>query len=130
MTIERRGLRGLADWLREDVVAGFLLIAGAVVALVWANSPAGGAYEALRGFTFGPAGLHLELSVQAWASDALLAVFFFVVGNELKQELVHGELRNPRHAVLPIAAAPAGEVVPAATHRLADPRPRLPHACR
>ncbi|WP_017595642.1 Na+/H+ antiporter NhaA [Nocardiopsis potens] len=120
MTIERRGLRGLADWLREDVVAGFLLIAGAAVALVWANSPAGAGYEALRGFTFGPAALHLELSVQAWASDALLAVFFFVVGNELKQEFVHGELRNPRRAVLPIVAALAGMAVPAVIYTLVN----------
>ncbi|WP_026124300.1 Na+/H+ antiporter NhaA [Nocardiopsis baichengensis] len=113
MASQRRGLRGAADLLREDVVAGFLLIIGAVVALVWANSPAGGAYEAIRDFTFGPSGLHLELSVEAWASDALLAVFFFIVGNELKQEFVHGELRNPRRAVLPIVAALCGMVVPA-----------------
>ncbi|GAB3476275.1 Na+/H+ antiporter NhaA [Nocardiopsis coralliicola] len=120
MSIERRGLSGFADWLRDDVVAGFMLIGGAVVALVWANSPLSGGYEALRDFSFGPASLHLDLSVHAWAADALLAVFFFVVGNELKQEFVHGELRNPRRAMLPIVAALCGMVVPAAIYMLVN----------
>ncbi|GAA4934487.1 Na+/H+ antiporter NhaA [Streptomonospora halophila] len=109
-------LRGIADALREDVVSGFLLIAGAVVALVWANSPWGHSYEVIRTISFGPESLHLYLSVEEWAADGLLAVFFFVVGNELKQEFVHGELRNPRRAMLPIVAALCGMVVPAAIY--------------
>ncbi|QBI53139.1 Na+/H+ antiporter NhaA [Streptomonospora litoralis] len=112
----RRSLSGIADALREDVVSGFLLIAGAVVALLWANSPWNHSYEAIRAFTFGPESLHLHLSVEEWAADGLLAVFFFVVGNELKQEFVHGELRNPRRAMLPIVAALCGMVVPAAVY--------------
>ncbi|MFD0773506.1 Na+/H+ antiporter NhaA [Streptomonospora algeriensis] len=109
-------LRRIADALREDVVSGFLLIAGAVVALVWANSPWSHSYEAIRVFTLGPESLHLHLSVEQWAADGLLAIFFFVVGNELKQEFVHGELRNPRRAMLPIVAALCGMVVPAAVY--------------
>ncbi|GAA2001202.1 Na+/H+ antiporter NhaA [Nocardiopsis rhodophaea] len=105
--------RHIVDLLRSDVVSGFLLIAGAVVALLWANSPWRDGYEAVRTFTFGPEPLHLRLSVEAWASDALLAIFFFIVGNELKQEFIHGELRNPRRAMLPIVAAICGMVVPA-----------------
>ncbi|MDT0304095.1 Na+/H+ antiporter NhaA [Streptomonospora wellingtoniae] len=111
-------LRGIADALREDVVSGFLLIAGAVVALIWANSPWGHSYEVIRTITFGPESLHLHLSVEEWAADGLLAVFFFVVGNELKQEFVHGELRNPRRAMLPIVAALCGMVVPATIYAL------------
>ncbi|MFC7329820.1 Na+/H+ antiporter NhaA [Marinactinospora rubrisoli] len=107
------GRPALAEALRSDVVAGFLLIGGAVLALVWANSPLGGVYEAIRTFTFGPEALHLNLPVEAWAADCLLAVFFFIVGNELKQEFVHGELRNPRRAMLPIVAALCGMAVPA-----------------
>ncbi|MGX1727958.1 Na+/H+ antiporter NhaA [Streptomyces diastaticus] len=99
--------------LRRDAVGGSLLIGAAVLALVWANSPLADSYESLRSFTFGPAALHLDLSVEAWAADGLLAVFFFIVGNELKQELVHGELRDPRRAALPIAAALGGVAVPA-----------------
>ncbi|GAA3754167.1 NhaA family Na+:H+ antiporter [Spinactinospora alkalitolerans] len=108
-----RAPRALGELLREDAVGGFLLIAGAAIALIWANSPLGGAYEAMRTFSFGPESLHLNLSVEAWAADGLLAIFFFIVGNELKQEFVHGELRNPRRAMLPIIAAICGMVVPA-----------------
>ena len=92
---------------RSDVAGGVLLLAAAAVALVWANSPWASAYESLRSATF------WHLSVQEWASDGLLAVFFFIVGNELKQELVHGELRDPRRALLPIVAALGGVIVPA-----------------
>ncbi|MBB6170582.1 NhaA family Na+:H+ antiporter [Nocardiopsis mwathae] len=105
--------RRFVDLLRSDVVSGFLLIAGAVIALILANTGLHDAYEAVRAFTFGPKSLHLDLSVEQWASDGLLAVFFFVVGNELKREFVHGELRNPRRAMLPIVAAVCGMVVPA-----------------
>ncbi|MFE4055973.1 Na+/H+ antiporter NhaA [Streptomyces sp. NPDC059096] len=99
--------------LRSDAVSGSLLIGAALVALAWANSPLSHSYESLRSLTFGPAALHLNLSVETWAADGLLAVFFFIVGNELKQELVHGELRDPRRAALPIAAAIGGVAVPA-----------------
>lgn len=98
---------------RSEVLGGALLIGAALVALVWANSPWAGGYEALRSVSFGPAALHLHLSMQEWVVDGLLAVFFFLVGNELKQELVHGELRHPRQAALPIVAAIGGVVVPA-----------------
>ncbi|HWS32563.1 MAG TPA: Na+/H+ antiporter NhaA [Actinoplanes sp.] len=86
--------------LRSDAVGGSLLIGAAIVALIWANSPFAGDYEALRAATFGPAPLHLP--VEDWAADRLLAVFFFVVGNELKHDMTHGELRDPRRAALPI----------------------------
>ncbi|MFI9460539.1 Na+/H+ antiporter NhaA [Streptomyces xiamenensis] len=99
--------------VRQDAVSGSLLIGAALIALLWANSPLADSYESLRSFTFGPAALHLDLSVGDWAADGLLAVFFFIVGNELKQELVHGELRDPRRAALPIAAALGGVAVPA-----------------
>ncbi|TDD01035.1 Na+/H+ antiporter NhaA [Saccharopolyspora terrae] len=96
------------------MVGGFLLIGAALVAVLWANSPWSDAYESVRSFSFGPEALHLNLSVQAWAADGLLTLFFFIVGNELKQEFVHGELRHPRRALLPIVAALCGVVLPAA----------------
>jgi NhaA family Na+:H+ antiporter len=111
---ERPGpISRLADTLRSDSVGGFLLIGAAILAIIWINSPFGGAYENLRAITFGPESLHLNLSLETWAADGLLAIFFFVVGNELKQEFVHGELRNPRRAMLPIVAAICGMIVPA-----------------
>lgn len=104
----------LARYLRTETVGGTVLLAAAAVALVWANSPWGDAYRALRDTTLGPARLHLDLTVAQWATDALLAVFFFVVGLELKRELVVGELSTRRQALLPVVAALGGMVVPAA----------------
>ncbi|GAB3820916.1 Na+/H+ antiporter NhaA [Tessaracoccus terricola] len=105
--------RGIHATARSDVFGGVLLLAAAVGALVLANSPAADWYTAVRDFRVGPAGLHLDLSIGTWAADGLLAIFFFVVGLELKEEFVDGKLRDPRKAALPIAAAVGGVVVPA-----------------
>ncbi len=105
--------RRIADILRKETVGGALLLAAAAVALVWANSPWGAAYESLRDTRVGPASLHLDLTLGTWAADGLLAVFFFVAGLELKREFVAGDLREPRRAALPIAAAVGGMAVPA-----------------
>nr|WP_221634418.1 Na+/H+ antiporter NhaA [Nocardioides luti] len=99
--------------MRAETTGGLLLIAGAVAALVWANTPWSGAYADLRDATVGPASLHLDLSLGTWAADGLLAIFFFVAGLELKREFVAGDLRDPRRAALPVAAAVGGMVVPA-----------------
>ncbi|SNR83597.1 sodium/proton antiporter, NhaA family [Geodermatophilus saharensis] len=103
----------IADVLRKETVGGVLLLVGTVVALVWANSPWAGSYEALRDTRVGPASLHLDLTLGTWAADGLLAVFFFVAGLELKREFVAGDLRDPRRAALPVAAAVGGMAVPA-----------------
>ena len=79
----------VANALRTETVGGVLLLAAAVTALIWANVPAlHDSYESVSHFHFGPAALGLHLSVQHWAADGLLAVFFFVAGIELKRELV------------------------------------------
>ncbi|RII95373.1 Na+/H+ antiporter NhaA [Clavibacter michiganensis] len=103
----------LSRFLSRDTTGGILLLIATVLALVIANSPAGDLYERVRGFTFGPEALHLNLSVGAWAADGLLAIFFFGVGLELKQEFVAGSLRDPRVAALPVAAAVGGVALPA-----------------
>jgi Na+:H+ antiporter, NhaA family len=103
----------IAELLRAETVGGVLLIVGAAVALVWANSPWSDQYAALRDTRIGPADLHLDLTLGSWAADGLLAVFFFVAGLELKREFVAGDLRDPRRAALPVAAAVGGMVVPA-----------------
>src|SRR5690606_15384549 len=90
-----------------------LLIVAALVALVVANSPLAEGYHALAGTRVGPAALHLDLTVAAWAADGLLAIFFFVVGLELKHEIVAGSLRSPAKAAVPVAAAIGGMAVPA-----------------
>jgi NhaA family Na+:H+ antiporter len=104
----------IGDVLPRETVGGALLLAATVLAMVWANSPWASAYEAIRDERFGPASLHLDLTVGQWAADGLLAIFFFVAGLELKREFVAGDLRDPRQAALPVAAAVGGMVVPAA----------------
>ena len=103
-----------AEVLRTETVGGLLLIVAAVAALVWANSPWAAGYDALRDTRVGPEAWHLHLSLGTWAADGLLAIFFFVAGLELKREFVAGDLREPRRAALPVAAAVGGMVVPAA----------------
>jgi NhaA family Na+:H+ antiporter len=102
-----------AEILRKETVGGVLLLLAATFALVWANSPWSATYHEVASFSFGVESLHLNLSVAGWAADGLLAIFFFVVGLELKREFVAGDLRDPARAALPIAAAVGGMVVPA-----------------
>jgi NhaA family Na+:H+ antiporter len=99
--------------LRRETVGGALLLAATVLALVWANSPWSAGYAAVRDVEVGPASLHLNLSLGAWAADGLLAIFFFVAGLELKREFVAGDLRDVRRAALPVVAAVGGMAVPA-----------------
>jgi Na+:H+ antiporter, NhaA family len=112
-----RGSRGeqlrIADVLRRESVGGALLVTAAAIALIWANSPWAHVYTALGTFQVGPASLHLDLTLATWASDGLLAIFFFVAGLELKREFVAGDLREPARAALPVAAAVGGMIVPA-----------------
>jgi NhaA family Na+:H+ antiporter len=112
----------VAEILRRETVGGALLLVGTIVALVWINSPAGDSYTSLRDHTVGPAALHLDLSLGTWAADGLLAIFFFVVGLELKREFVAGDLRDPARAALPILAALGGVVAPAAIYVLVNLR--------
>ncbi|MCW0215097.1 MAG: Na+/H+ antiporter NhaA [Pseudonocardia sp.] len=110
--------RRIGDVLRAETVGGALLVGAAVIALIWANSPWRDAYAALGSVRIGPAALHLDLTLAAWASDGLLAIFFFVAGLELKREFVAGDLRDFRQAVLPVAAAVGGMIVPAVLYVL------------
>lgn len=103
----------VAAALRTETIGGAVLLAAAVLALVWANSPWHEAYTALRDLEVGPAWGHLRLSLSHWASDGLLALFFFVAGLELKREFLVGDLSDPRRAAVPVVAACAGVVTPA-----------------
>lgn len=105
--------RFIADALRQETVGGALLLGAAVAGLIAANTGLADAYESLKDVTIGPSALNLDLTLQTWAADGLLAIFFFVAGLELKRELVVGTLREPAQAVLPVVAAVGGMAVPA-----------------
>lgn len=100
--------------------AGLMMIAAAVLALVWANSPWSESYAALWQIRLDIAigGRTLALSLHDWINDGLIVVFFFVVGLEIKRELAGGELAEPRRAALPLAAAVGGMLGPALLYLL------------
>ncbi|MCC7363328.1 MAG: Na+/H+ antiporter NhaA [Dehalococcoidia bacterium] len=110
-----RLVRPIQAFVHTEASSGILLLAAAVVAILWANSPWDGAYNDLW---------HAKLRLDAnlfvidedlghLVNDGLMAIFFFVVGLEIKREVLHGELASPRRAALPIAGAIGGMVVPA-----------------
>lgn len=104
------------EFVRQESFAGILLLASTIVALIWANSTWGSSYAALwdTPFTIGfGETLALQKPLLLWINDGLMAIFFFVVGLEIKREILVGELSSPRHAAVPIAAAIGGMVCPA-----------------
>ena len=106
----------ILEQLRNETVGGVLLLIAAAVALIWANSVWSDTYFAFVQTEIGPPWLSLPIS--AWAADALLAVFFFVVGLELKHEFVLGSLSKPAKAAVPIAGALGGMALSAAIYFL------------
>jgi len=107
----RRGQ--LVHFLSKDTTGGVLLVLAAVLALLVANSPIRHWYQQLSEFTFGPAALHLNMTVAEWTADGLLAIFFLAVGLELKHEMTVGSLRHIKQAGVPILAAVGGMALPA-----------------
>jgi NhaA family Na+:H+ antiporter len=99
----------------SNAAGGILLMAAAAVALLWANSPIAASYTSLWDtyLTVGVGDLSLSMTLLHWINDGLMAIFFFVVGLEIKREVLVGELASVRRATLPIAAAVGGAVVPA-----------------
>lgn len=109
----------LKERLNSRKMGGTLLLVAAMLAIIVANTPLAPFYEAVRDFDLSVPWLGIDhMTVGHWVSDGLLAIFFFVVGLELKREFVTGALRDPRTASLPIAAAVGGMVVPAATYAI------------
>jgi NhaA family Na+:H+ antiporter len=110
-------LQRVAEFLRTESAAGVALIGATVVALIWANV-APTTYHDLWSTTLSLPGPEHALTLEAWINDGLMAIFFFVVGLEIKREMVEGELHDPRAATVPIAAAVGGMIVPAAIYAL------------
>jgi NhaA family Na+:H+ antiporter len=107
----------LQQFLSTETLGGVLLLAATATALVWANA-AGDSYADVWSRQVGrtAVSLHLDLTLRAWVNDALMAVFFLIVGLEIKRELLRGELASPRRAALPAAAALGGMAAPAAVY--------------
>lgn len=120
MPILSSGLRSLSQRLRTESGSAVLLVSVTVIALLWANSPFSDAYFDLwhveAGFDAGPFGLHMDL--HHWINDGLMAIFFFVIGLEVRQEFAHGALRDASRARLALIAGIAGVAVPALVYVL------------
>jgi NhaA family Na+:H+ antiporter len=102
-------------FVRGEAAGGIVLLLCTAVALVWANSPWSSAYAAIlhHPLRLGGSQFMLELSVHEWINDGLMTVFFFLVGLEIKREMLVGELASARQAALPIAGAIGGMIIPA-----------------
>jgi Na+:H+ antiporter, NhaA family len=118
--VPRRMVRAAQAFIQIEASSGIVLLFAALVALAWGNSPWDNAYFDLwqTHIAIDTAILDIDLSLQHWVNDGLMTVFFFLVGLEIKRELVHGELSSPRRALLPAAAALGGMIAPAAIYTL------------
>jgi NhaA family Na+:H+ antiporter len=113
--IPRRLVRPLQEFLSTAAAGGLVLLAATAAALIWANSPASAAYERLwsTDLSVRLGGWSVEGDLRFWVNEGLMALFFLLVGLEIKRELLIGELRDRRAAVLPVLAAIGGMAVPA-----------------
>lgn len=113
-TGKSRFLKPFAEFIRGEATSGIVLMLAAVAALVWANSPWSASYVATWQTTFSIrfGTFVLEKPILLWINDGLMAVFFFLVGLEIKREILIGELASVRKATLPIVAAVGGMVIP------------------
>ena len=105
----------LSRMMQAGPAGGLVLLVCAAIALVWANSPWAHGYHALweTQISIGVAATHATLTLHEVVNDGLMAVFFFLVGLEIKREILVGELASVRQAALPVAAALGGMIVPA-----------------
>ena len=102
------------DFLRSEAAGGLALIVATVLALIWANLPGDSSYMSFwhTSLTLGIGDFSITHDLQHWINDGLMTLFFFVVGLEVKRELVEGELADPRKAALPFLGAVGGVLVP------------------
>ena len=118
--VPRRFVRPFVRFTRIEAASGIVLLAATIVALVWANSRWSATYfeilESRLIIEFGP--IHFDEDLQHVVNDGLMAIFFFVVGLEIKRQVVHGDLSDARTAALPVMAAVGGMVFPALVYLL------------
>ncbi len=119
-TIVEKLTHPLQNFLHQEASGGILLIICTIAALTWANSPFAASYHHLWNtyLSIDLGGMALKYTLHHWINDGLMVIFFFVVGLEIKRELIAGELSSIKQASLPIAAALGGMIVPAAIYFL------------
>lgn len=123
LRIERWLTDPLSRFLGRQTTSGIILFVSAIFALIAANSPWAEAYHHIwhNTFSLGFNEFVISKSLHHWINDGLMAVFFFVIGLELKREIMAGELRNPKDALLPVAAGIGGMVIPALIYLAINP---------
>jgi Na+:H+ antiporter, NhaA family len=116
--IPRRFIRPIQSFMDIEAASGVVLLAAAIAAVWWANSPFRDSYESILAseVSLGIGGFRFADTVHHLINDGLMVIFFYVVGLEIKRELVLGELRDRRAAMLPVMAALGGMVVPIAIY--------------
>lgn len=121
--IDRWIVDPMRGFLKNSTTSGIVLFTAAFTAILLSNSPLADEFHHLWEITLsiGLGDWQLSKSLHHWINDGLMAVFFFVIGLELKREIISGELKNPKNAILPIAAAIGGMVVPALIYHFFNP---------
>ncbi|WP_425421023.1 Na+/H+ antiporter NhaA [Phaeodactylibacter xiamenensis] len=115
----------MEKFIKIESLSGVLLFAATIIAVVWANSPFGDSYQAVWGYELGVKMTNFELvkPVILWINDGLMALFFFLIGLEIKRELSVGELNAPKKAIFPLFAAIGGIAFPALVFVLSNNDP-------
>ena len=108
-------LKPFREFLQSQQLGGILLLAAAILSLVLANSAFANTFNRISTSTWGIhlSGLHIVYNTTTWINDGLMAIFFLVVGLEIKRELIEGELSSIKKAAMPVFAALGGMLVPA-----------------
>ncbi|NOV24232.1 Na+/H+ antiporter NhaA [Cupriavidus necator] len=121
--LAEKAFSAIDHYLHIEAVSGLVLLVAAAVALVWANSPAADSYVALwhTSLSFGLGSHVVDQPLHFWINDALMTVFFLVVGMEIRREIHEGALASIRLAALPVTAALGGVLVPAALYLALNP---------
>src|SRR5690606_30149218 len=119
----------IKQFFEADSASGITLLVFLIISLLIANSPLGVGFEALLGRQVGfeTSSIHLKYSLLNWINDGLMAVFFLMVGIEIKQELAHGQLSSAKKASLPFFAAMGGMLIPAGIYVLLNSHTETQH---
>jgi NhaA family Na+:H+ antiporter len=123
--MQRRILTPFQKFVRVESLSGLLLLFATIAALIWANSPFRDTYEAIWEYKIGISTPHFELikPLLLWINDGLMALFFFLIGLEIKREIMIGELNTPRKVAFPLVGALGGMIIPVLLYIILNQNP-------